>query len=185
MPKFWIAAAALAAVSLQAQAQSPAAKSELVARILELQRPGIETLARVLTEQPAMQLMQQAGPALQRVPADKREATARAIEADVRKYVEDATPIVRERALKLAPTTIGVLLGERFSEDELRQIVALLESPANRKYMSMAPDMQRSIGEKLVAETRGAVEPKARELEQAVRKHLAAADAGAAEAPKR
>jgi hypothetical protein len=38
---------------------------------------------------------------------------------------------VRERALALAPGTIGVLLTERFSEDELKQIVASLESPAS------------------------------------------------------
>ena len=34
---------------------------------------------------------------------DKREADGKAIEAEVRKYVDEAYPIVRDRALKLAP----------------------------------------------------------------------------------
>lgn len=154
------------------QAQSSAAKKELVARVLQLQQPGIEAMARQLAEQPARQLMQGASQALQRLPADRREAVARDIEADIRKYVEDVTPIVRERAIKLAPSTVGTLLEERFTEDELKQIIALLESPVNRKFQQAGPDMQKAIAEKLVAETRGEVEGKVRALDQTVARRL-------------
>ena len=42
-------------------------------------------------------MMQQAGQALQqRVPADKREAVGQEIEADVRKYVDETYPMVRD-----------------------------------------------------------------------------------------
>ncbi|MDQ2780564.1 MAG: hypothetical protein M3Y32_13520, partial [Pseudomonadota bacterium] len=126
-------------------------------------------------------MIQQAGAALQRLPADKREAVARDIEADVRKYVEDATPVVTKRATAVAPTTIGALLEERFTEDELRQIVALLESPVNRKFQSMAPEMQKVLAEKLVGDTRSEIEPMMRYLELQVSRRLAAAaPAGAA-----
>lgn len=179
----WVASLAAISTLAQAQTADPAspAKKELVARVLELQRPAIEAMSRTLAELPARQLMQQAGAALQNVPAERREVVAREIEADVRKYVEEATPIVRERAVKLAPSTLGVLLEERFSEDELRQVIALLASPVNRKFQEMLPEMQRAIGEKLVAETRAAVEPKVRVLEQSVARRLGLpATAGAA-----
>ena len=179
----WAASSAAISTLAQAQTADPAspAKKELVARVLELQRPAIEAMSRTLAELPARQLMQQAGAALQNVPAERREVVAREIEADVRKYVEEATPIVRERAVKLAPSTLGVLLEERFSEDELRQVIALLTSPVNRKFQEMLPEMQRAIGEKLVAETRAAVEPKVRVLEQSVARRLGLpATAGAA-----
>lgn len=153
-------------------APSSAAKKELVARMLQLQQPAIEAMARSLAEQPALQMMQQAGAALQRLPAERREAVARDIEADMRKYAEEATPLVRDRAVKLAPSTIGALLEERFSEDELKQILALLESPLNRKFQAAGPDMQRALGEKLVAETRGDIEPKVRALERTVKARL-------------
>jgi hypothetical protein len=172
MLKMAIVAVALAATGV---VQAQASKKELVAKVLQLQQGGIESMARQLTEQPAMQLMQQAGPVLQRVPAERRDALARDIEADVRKYVEEATPLVRDRAIKLAPSTIGALMEERFTEDELKQVIALLESPVNRKFQAMAPELQRSIAEKLVAETRAEVEPKVRALEQTVNKRLAAA----------
>jgi len=177
---FVLSAALLAAGLVQAQTAAPAAapapaspaKKELVAKLLKLQQPGIENMARQLVEQPARQMLQQAGPALQRLPAERREAVARDIEADVRKYFEESAPIVASRAVNLAPSTIGVLLEERMSEDELREVISILESPANRKFQGMAGDMQRAIGEKLVAETRGEIEGKVRALDQTVARRL-------------
>ena len=184
MLKLVVLAAALAATSV-AHAQTSAAKKELVAKVLKLQQPGIEAMARGMAEQPAMQMMQQAGAALQRLPAERRDAVARDIEADMRKYAEETVPLVRERAVKLAPSTIGPLLEERFTEEELKQVIAILESPVNRKFQGMAPDMQRAIGEKLIAEARPLVEPKLRALDQSVGKRLGMTPPAAASAPKK
>ena len=184
MLKAVVLVAALAATSVS-HAQATAAEKELVAKVLKLQQPGIEAMARGMAEQPAMQMMQQAGAALQRLPAERREAVARDIEADVRKYAEETVPLVRERANKLTPSTIGALLEERFTEDELRQVIAILESPVNRKFQSMAPDMQRAIGEKLIAEVRPLVEPKLRALDQSMGKRLGLTPPAGASAPKK
>ncbi len=165
-------AVALACASAPAQAQT--SKKELVAKVLQLQQPGIEAMARSLIEQPAIQIMQQAGQAVgTRVPADKREAVGKEIQADARKYVDEAFPLVRDRAVKLAPGTIGVMLEEKFNEDELKQIIALLESPVNRKFQQMTVEMQQSLTAKLVGETRETVAPKISGLEQAIAKRLA------------
>ncbi|MDP1902164.1 MAG: hypothetical protein Q8K96_17210 [Rubrivivax sp.] len=184
MLKAAVLAVALTAATMSI-AQTADAKKALVAKVLQLQQPGIESLARTLTEQPAMQLLQQAGLALQRLPAERRETLGREIEADVRKYMEETTPIVRERAVKLAPTTIGKLIDERFTEEELRQIVALLESPVNRKFQALAGEMQRAIGQPLVAESRPEVEVKLRALEASVSRRLAPPPASPASAAPR
>jgi len=193
-----LALALLLAFTAQAQAQqtpiaapaAPAAlptspaKKALVAKIIALQQPGIEALARQLVEQPAAQLLQQAGPALQqRVPAEQREAVGREIQADVRKFVDEAAPMARDRAIKLAPSTIGTVLEERMTEDELKQVVAILESPANKKFQSLAGDMQRALAEKLVAETRPLIQPKLQALEQSVAKRLGITPPPAGAAP--
>jgi len=177
-----LAAAIAVAGSAQAQAQAPAspAKKELIARVLKLQQSDIENAARSLIEQPAMQLGQQAGQALQRLPAERRDAVAQDIQADLRKYVDETGPIVRERAIKLAPSTLGTVLDERLSEDELRQIVTLLESPTVKKFQALFPDMQRALTEKLVAETRSEVEPRLRALQQSVGQRLGVAPAASA-----
>lgn len=193
--KPWLAALALATTAAFAQAPSaPAAsaaaaspaKKALVAKVLQLQQPGIENMARLMAEQPALALLQQAAIAVQqRVPADKRQALMQGLQADARKYADETAPMLRERALKLAPTTIGPLLEERFTEEELKQLVAILESPVNRKYQQMNMDMQKVLGEKLVNETKPTVDPKVKALQQQMLGRLqAAAGAGAASAPK-
>ena len=161
----------LAAVA--AQAQSSPAKKELVTRILKLQQPGIEAMARTLVEQPAAELMTNAAGVLPaRIAKDKQEAVAKEIQGDVQKYLDEATPVVQARAVKLAPTTIGALLEEKLSEDELKQVVSIMESPVYAKYQRMGDDMQKVLVEKLLAETRGTIEPKVRALEQTVAKRL-------------
>jgi hypothetical protein len=199
MFKALLIAAALAATTLaQAQAPAPkpasapaqtaaapsapsAAKKELVARVLKLQQPGLENFGNNVAAAPLIQMRQQIAPVLQqRVPADKREALAREIEADMRKYYEEASPITRERAVALAPSTVGALLTERFNEAELKQIVAVLESPVQRKFLSAMGDAQRTLSEQVVAESRAAIEPKVRALQESVTRRLNAAMPGAA-----
>ncbi len=163
-------------------AQTTSAKKELVAKVLLLQQGAIEQAAQTLAERPAALMMQQAGLALQtQVAADKRDAIAKEIQADVKKYVDEAGPLVRQRAVKLAPTTVGAVLEEKFSEDELKQLIVIIESPVNRKFLQLGGEMQKALLDKLVTETQGAVEPKVQALEQAIGKRLGlAAPAGAA-----
>ena len=179
-----MAVALLAAATIApALAQAPQTKKELVARVLQLQQPGIEVMARSMAEQPAMQLMQQAGQALQRLPAERREAVAADIQADLRKYAEEAIPIVRDRALKAAPLTIGPMLEERLTDDELREVIAMLESPTIRKFQGMAGDLQRALQEKVVAESKAEIEPKVRAMQQTVAKRLGITPPPAGSAP--
>jgi hypothetical protein len=119
--------------SAPAPLPSSPAKKELVQKILVVQQPLIEAMARRLVEQPAVNMMQEAGRALQQMPPEARDPAGKSIEADVRKFVDESTPIVRDRAVKLAPSTLGTLLEERFTEDELKQLLAWLDSPLNKK----------------------------------------------------
>jgi hypothetical protein len=166
-----------------APASSPA-KKELIARLLKLQQPGLEGLARQVAEQPAAQMLSQAGAALSaRIPADQQQAVATQIQADAKKYADEAVPVVRASALKLAPFTVGVVLEKEFTEDELKQIVAIqetLESPAYLKYRSKSEDMQKALLEKLIPDTKGAIEPKMRALEQTISKRLGLTETPAA-----
>ena len=182
---------AIAAASTSVMAQSTPAKKEAVARILKVQQPGIENMARTLVQEPLLPLMDAAGAALQqRVAADKREALGKEIQADARKYADETTALVRDRALKLAPTTVGPMLEEKFTEDELKQLATMLESPVLAKFNAVGGEIQRALVEKVVADTRGQVEPKIRALEESIAKRLgvtpnAAAGGAKPAAPKK
>ena len=164
---------ALLALTAMAHAQSTPAKQELVARILASQQAAIEQTAQAIVERPAIQMQQQAGLALQaRVAPEKREAVAKSIQADLKKYLDEVGPTVRQQAVKLAPSTVGALLEEKFTEEELKQLIAIIESPVNKKFTQMGGDFQKALGEKLVAQTQATVGPKVKALEQSIAGHL-------------
>jgi hypothetical protein len=180
-----VVAMAVAASPLQAQS-----KKELVNRLLLLQQPGVEQLARQIAEEPALQLSLGARQALAGVPQDKREAVAKSLEAEVKKYLDESIPLVRDRAIRLMPSTIGQELETNFNEAELKQLIDWFESPVIKRFQTLGPQIQRNLGEKLVGETRGQVEPKLKTLQTAMARHLglpppegAAAPSGGAAMP--
>jgi uncharacterized protein len=173
LKKSLTALAILLAATSAVQAQSTPAKKELAARILKMQQPGIEAMAQSLVEQPAVELMGNAANALpNRIPKERQDAVAKEIQADVQKYLEETVPPVRDRAVKLAPSTVGALLEEKFTEDELKQIVSIVESPVYAKFQRMGEEMQKVLIDKVVSETRTTVEAKVRALEATVAKRL-------------
>lgn len=180
-----LAADAPAAKTAAAAVASPAKKA-LIQKVLTLQQPGIEGIARALVEQPVAPMVQQVSMIIQtRVPPDKREALQKDLQGELKKYMDAALPLVRDKAVAAAPSTIGAQLDQKFSEEELRQLVAWLDSPVARKYQFTLPEFQKSLTDKLVADTRGSIEPKLRDLDAAIGKRLAAVvpPSGAATAP--
>lgn len=173
---------ALLALSAATQAQSPAAsapasaaKKELVQKVMALQLGDYDGLARNLIGQSVARMLPAIQQALQQqVPPEKRDSVGKAIDADIKKYVDESTPVVRQAAIKAAPSTIGTALEEKFSEDELKQLAAWLDSPVNKKFQQLGPDMQNGFMQKIVADVRPTLEPKTQSLEQKIRSDLGA-----------
>lgn len=198
----YIAAGLMAALAFQAHAQStPAAsagdkisvtgvpvtspaKKELLQKMMVLQQPSLDALARDLPQRPVRQMLMAVEQALpQRVAADQRQAVAQQIDGLVRKYLDEATPIVRTRANKLGQTVVLPMLDEKFSEEELRQLVSALENPAFKKYQQLLPEISNGLLQKLVAEIEPELTPKVRALDQGIASALGLTAPGAASTP--
>lgn len=176
-----IAAAFGAQAQTAASAPASPAKKELAARLVALQQSNLEQVARNLTEQPARQLLSAAEPVLRnQVPADKREAVAKQLQDDARKYVEDTTPIVRKRALELAKSQMQPAFEDGYTEDELRQLVTFFESPLFKKLQQTQPQVDQALGRALVDSVRGTLETRARALQATMAKTLGVPPPGSA-----
>jgi uncharacterized protein len=169
------------ATAVQAQASAAGSrvvltKKEQVKKLLELQRPGFEGIAKGLIEQPAVPFLQAAARTIQvQVPAEKHDAIRKAVDVRIRRYVDEAYPLLRDRALKLAPSVVGVVLEEKFTPDELQQIIDWYESPVNKKYLRYTSEIQPVFVQKLVADGRAVIDPKLQGLEKDVRELILAA----------
>lgn len=149
-------------------------RDKLVQKVLTLWH--IEDEAIVMVQRPAADAVNQSRIALQgRVTAAKQEATLKEIAVDVQKYIDEATPIVRDNALKVKAPTLTPLLLQNFSEEELKQLVALLESPVKKKFEKLLPQFERAFGEKIAADSRAAIDPKLAAMTQSVGLKLRAA----------
>ena len=167
----WTLLIALAITMGGAHAQT---KEDLAKRAVELQRPVFENVGRTVAAAPANQMMQAAASSLGRVPADQREKVGKQMESDVRQFHAEVETMLRQRAVALAPETLQPLLLDRFSEPELKQLVAWLETPAAKKFQEAGPEFTAALSRKLVAETRGDVEPKIKALQDKLNGRLTA-----------
>jgi uncharacterized protein len=168
-----------------AQAQT---KKELIAKLLQLQQAGVENVGRAIAGQASQQMLQAAGQAIPRLPADKREAASKDVQAEVKKFYDEVEPILRKRATELAPAVVTPVYEERYSEDELKAVIAWLESPVSKKFQQVGAEIENSLAQKVVADTRGTVEPRLRALQVSVAKRLGIApppSAGGASGPKK
>ncbi|OWQ49059.1 hypothetical protein CDL60_04095 [Roseateles noduli] len=184
-----IAASLLASPVVFAQkADSPQSKKDVIAKILKIQQPAIEALTMGVLSRPVNELAAKAAPALRNVPEAKREATAKQIDADLRKFLEDnAKPLV-DKGMKLAPSTMGVALDEKFTEDELKQLLAWLESPVSKKFAESSQELQSLYTKKLIDDNGKQLDEKFTALQQNIAKQLGLdagpPPAGGASAPK-
>jgi uncharacterized protein len=150
------------------------AKQELIQRILKVWH--VEALGQSMLQEPVAEAVNQARAMLQgRATPEKRDAAMKDITTDAKKFLDDSTPVVTGSAQKLIPSTVVPLLAQNFTEDELRQILAMLESPVKKKFEALAPELQKSLGEKIAADTRPEIDPKLKDLQQRIGMRMRAA----------
>ncbi len=184
-------AATMLSTGLHAQSSPTASKKDLAQRLIQLQQPEIDQLARSLAERPATQLMQSAAEYMQvKMAPEQRGAAQKRIEADVKKYVDDVTPLLRDRATKMAPAAMGAIYEEQFSEAELKELIAWFSSPTNHKFQQVGAEMQSAFVQKLIAESQPLTRPRLVALDGKIRvalglpPELPAPDAAGASAPR-
>lgn len=183
-------ASALAAVLALTSVSAHADKKEWAQKIVAMQQEAVDGMARAIVEQPARQMSMQSSQILgHAVAPEKRDAAAKQIETEIKKYVDASTPILKASATKLSQTTIGGGLEEKFSEDELKQLHGMLDSPVMKKFQAAIPELSGKLQEKVMAEARTQLGPKLDATGNNVRKILDTASGGklsaaAAEAQK-
>jgi uncharacterized protein len=170
----WAATALAITLLAVAPATYAQSKKELVAKVVQLRQPAVDRLARTIAMDPAQTALNAARQVMQIVPADKREALGKQVQGDVKAFYDDTEARLRESGSKNAAATIGPILEEKFTEEELKLIITWLESSAAKKYEQLEPEMQAQLTRKMVEDTKPAVEPKLRALEDTLKKRFAA-----------
>jgi hypothetical protein len=180
---FLFAAAAVALLfNVAAQAQSTAKpqaaaapsasvdpeKQKLIDRLLQLYHPEADVYRRV--QAPADAALEQSRVALQqaRTPQDKIDKDLREIVPDVQKYIDTTKPVVEASVKKNLAPSVSPLLAQQFTVDELRQLIAMYESPVTSKFAKLQPQLERAVGERVHADIGNEVNKNVEALNKAV-----------------
>ena len=181
LQKIALIASVLCALTTTPVFAQSATKKELIGKLLTLQQPAIDTTARTIAEQQPMQLAAYAQKVIvQNVPEDKRQATAQAVDAEIKKYMATAGPAIQASATKLAQSSMSPILDEKFTEDELKNLVGILESPVLKKFQGLLPELTNNLMDKIIADARPTVDPSLNQFAANVRQILASAAGNAA-----
>ena len=152
----------------------PPAKQALVQRVLD--KMGLESVGLQMLQAPVADMLRQSRVVVQsRVPADKQDATMKDITAEATKFVEQETPGLRTSTHAIVQSSVAPLLAQKFSEDELKQLASILESPVLAKFESVVPEMKKAVGENVAKANAAQIQPKMTELQNRVGLKLRAA----------
>ncbi|NDY90156.1 DUF2059 domain-containing protein [Ideonella livida] len=167
-----VLALTLAGVAPLAQAD---ARKELAQKAVQLHTQAYENVAKMLVVQVMQPIVSGVGQALQRLPAERRDAVGKELQPEVKKFQDELDALLRDRAQKLAPAVLQPMFESKFTEEELRQLIAWLESPTSRKYAAVGAEMSAALQQKVVGETKAQVDPKIKALQDSLAAKLKAA----------
>lgn len=164
-----VAGIVLITVACAASAQST--KDQLIQRLLQLWH--VESVGITMLRGPIDESLRKAEAVLQgRVAPERREGALKDITADTQKFYDETVPMVRETSKKLVQSTVVPILAEKFTEAELRQIIAMLEAPVKAKFEAATPEIQKALGKKIATEMAGTITPKMEELQKKIGERL-------------
>lgn len=168
--------------SASAFAQTADPKVELATKVVALQQgPELDRLVQQLSGGATQELIASWGPRLEAsVPKAKQQKASEDLNVELKKYSEDAGKLINKQVSKVSADTLVPAYVEKFSLDELKQLVAFFESPAIKKYQSTAPELGNIFVQKLIEASRSDVVARAKQFDDAAVKIVGNSPAPAA-----
>lgn len=158
------------AFSITAQTADP--KLEWATKVVALQQgPELERLVSQLADSATQDILQNWVPKLQAdVPKAKQDEAKERLNTELKKYFDDVFKTINAKATKVSTDALIPAYMERFTLDELRQLVAFFESPVVRKYQTGAPELGNIFVKRLIEATKGDVTLRTRQFDEAASK---------------
>ncbi|MGP1517765.1 MAG: DUF2059 domain-containing protein [Ottowia sp.] len=184
MPSQSLAAIALAACTfglpLAAHAQNAAANETNKALAVKLAQIQQKNDARQVASQLVTAVVQ---PVIsnwshaieQNVPADKQKDVREKLDAELRKLIESTGKTIEAEAIKTAETALAPVYQEKLTAEELKTVIAYLETPASHKFQEAGGEAANAWISLITKATVSPVEGYLKEFDSAAEKIIAAA----------
>lgn len=125
-------------------AQAPsAAQLNLARQVVALQRgPELHALLGQLADHSAQTLVAKFNPLVaERVPQERQEQVYGQLNTELKNYFDDVVAVLQQYSSQAEDNELANAYAQRFTESELRAMVAWFSSDAFKKYQAAAPDL--------------------------------------------
>ncbi len=165
MLQLLLASTAFAPLAYAQTAVDP--KIEWASKVVALQQgPELERLVAQLADSASQELIANWGPKLDSsVPKARLKKATDDLNAELTKYGDDTIKLINKQISRVSTDVLVPAYTERFSLEELKQLAAFFESPAIKKYQSLAPELGNVFVQKLVEASRADVAARGRQFD--------------------
>lgn len=159
-------------VHTPALAQTADPKLEWATKAVALQQgPELERLVNQLADSAAQDVLQAWSPKLQsNVSKEKMEQARESLNTELKKYFDDVSKSITAKTAKVSTDALIPLYMQKFSLEELKQLVGFFESPAVKKYQAAAPELGNAFVQQLIEATRADVTARGKLFDEAATK---------------
>jgi uncharacterized protein len=149
-------------------------KSALARQIVKLQQgPELDRLVQQLSTAAVQpEAVRWGQNVAANVPKEQQQKIVADIDVELRKFAADAQKIIQEKLKVVAEDVLVPAYTERFTEEELQQLVAFFGSPAVRKYQEVAPQIANQLVQKVVEASKPGIVERAKTFNAAAGKIL-------------
>lgn len=167
------------AFTATAHAQTADPKLEWATKMVALQQgPDLDGLVAQLVDTTAQDLIAGWSPRFQAgVPKARQAKATEEFNAELAKFAADANKIISSKVRQVSNDALVPAYMERFTLDELKQLVAFFESPAVKKYKTVTPELVNVFVKKMVETTQPEIQARAKQFDEAAAKIVGPAPA--------
>lgn len=159
---------ATCAVSTGASAQNDS-KRALAVKLAQMQQKADgEAMVEQLTATAVQPLLAGWSQRLdETVPPARQKEVRDKLDVELKKYADSTHKVVEAQTAKAAEAALVPIFMEKLTEDELKQIVAYMESPVSAKFQALGPDATNAWAKRIIDATKPQVESGAKNFEAA------------------
>ncbi|TXK26255.1 DUF2059 domain-containing protein [Ottowia sp. GY511] len=182
---FAILFAAVCAVSTGAHAQNDS-KRALAVKLAQMQQKADgEAMIEQLTGTAVQPLLAGWSQRLdETVPPARQKEVRDKLDVELKKFADSTHKAVEAQTAKAAEAALVPIFMEKLTEDELKTIVAYMESPVSAKFQALGPDATNAWAKRIIDATKPQVESGAKTFEAAANRIVSSSGGSSAPAKK-
>ena len=153
------------------------AKRALAVKLAQIQaKADSSSLASQLTDTAVAPVLANWSQRLdQTVPPARQKEVREKLDVELKKYAESTYKTVEAQTAKSAEAALVPIFMEKLTEDELKTIIAYLESPVSSKFQSLGAEATNAWAKRVVDATKASVESGAKSFDAAANRIVGAA----------